>query len=67
MSILVKKCKCFQVVAMADAHQEEVRCILQPTGAVGLSIDPDIIARGIWEDPRSTFFGPSPPMPRVPK
>ena len=48
MSILAKKRNRFEVVAMVDARQEDERWVLQPIGAVGLTIAPEMIAQAVW-------------------
>ena len=57
MSILIKKRNCFEVVAMVDAPQEGGHWVLQPMGAVGLTIAPNKIAGAVWEEPRRTLGG----------
>ena len=55
MAILIKKRKRFKVVAKANARHEGEHWILQPIGKVGLVVDLDLVARAVWEEPRSTL------------
>ena len=69
MSILVKERNRFEVVAMADAHQEDGHLVLRLTRAVGRTITANMIARALWVEPRSTMgvqYGITPNAPGGP-
>ena len=46
-----------EVIAMANARHKEEHWVLQLTGAVGVSISLEMIARAVWQEPRSTVGG----------